>query len=232
MLPRLPILVTLLSAYGAVFGNLGTLIKAFFVPAVIMLALAVIGAEFEGSVVARVLIGIAGLPFATLMAVAVHRSVLLGPDSLVNGWSLYWSERETSFLTWLVILGIWLSITVFAFSVAALMLQESWLISLAVYVFYLWVQGRFSMVLPATAVDRRMHLSQSWYLTSGNDLQLIVVLGFPILVMVGLFRLIFMLHSAYGYVILAYAVSLFTMAVEVAVLSLSYRFLFEEAREG
>jgi hypothetical protein len=232
MLPRLPILVTLISAYAAVFTNLGAIIKATFLPLMIAIVLSAINVEMGDSLVVRVVTVLLGLPVAATIAVAIHRIVLLGPDSLTNPWSLSWTARETSFLVWLVTLGVCFFLASLAFSLVLWMLPEAWMMVLAAFLFGFWVEGRFGMVLPATALDRPMHLSPSWFLTSGNDLQLIVVLGLPVLILVGLIKAALWVESPLLVALVWALGTLLTLAVQIAVLSLSYRFLFEEAREA
>ncbi len=176
--------------------------------------------------------GLVGLPFATMMVVAIHRIVLLGPDALTNPWSFTWTARETSFLVWLVILGVFFFLAGLAFSLVVWMLPEAWMMVLAAFLFGLWLEGRFGMVLPATALDRPMQLSRSWFLTSGNDLQLIVVLGLPVLILAGLIKAALWVEAPLLIAIVWALGALLTLAVQIAVLSLSYRFLFEEAREA
>ena len=235
MLSRLPIIATIAGAYGAVLGNLGTLIKAGLIPFLILVLLGVVSEEFSGTVLVQLITWALALPFVALWAIAVHRTVLLGPDSLASPWSLTWSDRESSFVVWLIIFTVLGYAAGLAFLAVAWMLPEIWMIVLAAVIFGLWLEARFSMVLPATALDRSMRLSQSWYLTSGNDISLMIVLGLPFLLLAGIMAL---LTAAFGdsltiiIVVVFPLLALLTAAVQIAVLSLSYQWLKEEAEEA
>ena len=230
MLDRLPILATIFRAIGAVLGNFGTILKASMMPLLALMVLDTVRTEFGGSMLVWALIWVLEWPFLVLIAVAVHRTVLLGPESLSNPWSLFWSQRESSFMILMVILNILFFFAVLAAMLVAWMLPETWMAVLAVAIFVLWFAGRCSMVLPAAALDKNMDYSNSWYLTSGNGLQLVIVLGAPALLWFGLFQLVLMIDTVLLAVIASVLAAIFSMAVGIATLSVSYDFLVKEAR--
>lgn len=234
MMPKLPVLSTILGAYAKVFRNLGVLVRAALLPALLMLILSTFRGAFGSGFLSNAIFWFLSLPSATLIAMSCHRVVLLGPDSLNNPWSLYWTDRETEFFINLIILGSMMLLAKTVFGVIFLMAPETafgmaapWLGVALTYIVVTYVQGRFSMVLPANAVGKKMYLSASWYLTAGNGPRIAIVLLLPLFILTG----ITLAFSSLGSDISTLAVFgigilyLLTFLVEIAALSLSYKFL-------
>jgi hypothetical protein len=170
------------------------------------------------------------LAFYALFATSCHRIILLGAESLPNEFGLYWSYRETRFTGWLVAVAIVYALVSAPFALLILVapqllhdLQISWYLQVFVASYF---EGRFSMVLPATAVDQKMDLRGSWYLTRGSGLAIAVALFIPALGMDFLHLLVANLLEEHS-LLLATLVSeilVFPMiAVAVSVLSVTYR---------
>lgn len=234
MMPKLPILSTLLGAYAEVFRNLGTLVRAALLPALLMLILSTVKNAFGSGFVSNLIFWFLSLPSATLIAMSCHRTVLLGTDSLNNPWSLYWTDRETEFFINLIILGGMMLLAKTAFGVIFLMAPDTafgmavpWLGVALTYILVTYLQGRFSMVLPANAVGKKMFLSASWYLTAGNGPRIAIVLLLPIAILVGIAITFNQMESGLSMlgVVGIGIVYLLTFLVEIAALSLSYKFL-------
>ena len=239
MIPKLPILPTVFGAYSKVLSNSVTLIRATFLP---MLALIIIGVIHDATPTSWVLslvFWVMSLPFTALIAIACHRVILLGPGSLDNPWSMYWTKRESSFVVWLVIFAVFLTLAWWVFGVVFLMAPDSafgyatpWLGTFLTAVTVTYLDGRFSMVLPAAAVGKQMFFSNSWYLTGGNGLRITVVLILPLAIFWGGFAMAertFADDPSVTLITAAAIIGLITFAVEVAVLSLSYKFLRDAA---
>lgn len=242
MLPNLPVFSIVFRAYGAVFRHLGAILRASLLPTLILLVIGAIEAALPGDgTVQRVVFWLIGAPFSAVMIAAYHRIVLLGPDALNNPWCLYWTPRETGFLGWMLLLQVMAAVLGFALSVVALMAPETvfgfrvpWLEALFVGGITAYVISRFSMVLPATALGKRVILSNSWYLTAGNGVRLVVALALPLAICLAasyaIFKLIAML-TPFLAIVLIWPFLLFSFAVEIAALSLSYRFLNDAVTE-
>ena len=130
-------------------------------------------------------------PLYALLATTVHRVILLGEHSLPSPSGVYWSERETRFTGWLI--GIWL--LYFALSlptafIAAAFDQSrdeydlSWIGVILSFLLIAYFQGRFSLVLPATAVDRRMDFRESWARSRGSGMIIAMALVIPAMIMI------------------------------------------------
>lgn len=242
MMSKLPILSTILGAYGAVFRNFGTLIRAFTLPFLVLLVLSTMRDAMSPGFVKDLLFWAASLPFLTLAAMACQRVVLLGPDSLNNPWSLYWTERETSFFINLIILSGLSLLAGWVFGVIFLMSPERpfgfhtpWLGLVLTYVAVTYLLGRFGMILPANSLGKNMFLSNSWYLTAGNGPHVAIVLLVPMAILVAVVMLIGpYLTSRLGFVgvLIIFALHVVTLAVEFAALASSYRFLSDSAKSS
>lgn len=239
MMSKLPILSTIFRAYGAVLSHAGTLLRAFLLPLLALVVLKTIQDELSANLFTDLIFWFLNLPFATLIAMACHRVILLGPDSLNNPWSVYWTSRETSFFINMIILGSLILMANWVFGVIFLMSPETpfgystpWLGVALTYVAVTYLQGRFGMILPSTALGKNMFLSQSWYLTAGNGPSITIVLLAPILILFGVMSLlgpVLVSLPVFAGVIIAMLVFILSFAVEIAALSLSYRFLRDSA---
>ncbi len=156
----------------------------------------VCSAESDPSPYITYLFHLARLPFYVMFATICHRVVLLGGSSLTSKWGLFWSMRETRFLGWLFVLGaivVGVSLPIsYLFWYVVSQLPDSafeWLIysspfSASFYTCVLastYIDGRFGLVLPATAVGRPTSPLRSWRFTAGNGWPIFVALMIPIL---------------------------------------------------
>lgn len=239
MLAKLPILATVATAYSAIVGNRGAVFQAAFLPLLGLIVLGSIKDMGQDSLLISIVSLLIGAPLGALIAVACHRIVLLGQGTVVNSWSLYWSERETSFVVWILIFGTVIYVAAMLLGVIFLMSPERifgfrtpWLGTLLTFVCIAYVLGRFSMVFPATAIDKRMAMSNSWYLTDGNGWRVAIALALPFVIATLLIWIIkSLVPTAYGpiFSVLTLAVLLFTAVVEIAVLSFTYKYLTDSA---
>ena len=175
-----------------------------------------------------------------IFAVHCHRLVLLGPQTdvpLIPGWS--W--RETRFLLWGIAIYLVLGFCIVLFSLilaSPLSLQSGpvdadetagvlrW-VKHVTGILATYVVARMVLVLPASAVDHKPNLRQVWMLSRGNGWRLAIIVG-------GLpwaFSWLIDLANRDGasiveWLFLAVA-GIVLLVVEIAALSLSYRYLVE-----
>jgi hypothetical protein len=176
----------------------------------------------------------------TLFAVTCHRVILLGDDSVPRFGLASWSARETRFFGWMI--GMYLVFAVASliplivlasvlsgFSGAQADAAEStqplrWAM-LAASIPGAYVMARLCLVLPATAVDRKVNFPWSWERTASNGWRMAVVAGaLPWLVSIAQGALAAQSDST----IVTAAASLIglpLLAVEVTALSLCYHTL-------
>lgn len=242
MMSKLPIFSMIFGAYGAVFRNTGTLVRAFMLPTLALLVLSAIQNAMTTGFFKTVLFWIIAMPFATLIAVACHRVVQVGPDSLNNPWSVYWTKRETAYFINLIILSVVLLLGSWIFGVIFLMSPETpfgistpWLGLVLTYIAVAYFQGRFCMVLPVSAVGKNMFLSGSWYLTAGNGPRMTVILLIPLAVMfaiTSMLRPVLVSLPDVANLLINLLVYVVSFAVEVAAISLCYQFLRDSANSS
>ncbi|MCH9694506.1 MAG: hypothetical protein K0U72_08360 [Gammaproteobacteria bacterium] len=242
MIPSLPILSIVLRAYGKVFGNMGALLRAWLIPMLLMIVIDALRRDATYGLLTDFAYSLLEMPVYALAAIACHRIVLLGSDSLTNPWSLHWSRRESMFFYWLFMFAIMLYVAAMLLGVAVLAAPDrafgydaDWLGGAIMIVVLFYLYGRFAMVFPATALDTRMIMSQSWLLTAGNGLRLTITLLLPIAPVYLAARLLEWSLPAdvmqYAEVIY-FPLELIGGAAVIATLSLSYQFLRDEVGDN
>ena len=163
-----------------------TLVGAAVLPVAGILLLEVITSETNPSLVAQVMLALVALPLYAVLAMIVHRVVLLGEHSLPNRWGLFWTERETRFLGWSIgILLLYFALTL-PMGLIYMALSEdlagwdlTWVATALSYIWVSYFEGRFSLVLPATAIDRRSDFKESWAMSRGKGMMIAVALVIP-----------------------------------------------------
>jgi hypothetical protein len=172
-----------------------------------------------------------------MFATICHRVVLLGAGSLASRWGLFWSMRETRFIGWLLVLGaivlaVSLPITYLISKLPFWALE--WLVmsspfSISFYTCVLastYIDGRFGLVLPATAIGRSMNPLKSWRFTAGSGWSIFVALMVPILLTDLIDYLVFDLLLSSQLMIVSVVRSLLyypLIAVGVVVITIAYR---------
>lgn len=190
----------------------------------------------------------------TILAVACHRLVLLGPSPETLAPRLQWGRRETRFFAWLIALGaIYIACQAIALTLAAnvsqLMLGGGWVTlrpvempagelpkkniawDAVVYVAYVltaYIVARCSLVLPTTALDRTASLRSAWQQSAGHGWRLaIIVGGFPWLLSHGV-DLLYRENATLPELIALIVLATFALVLGVIALSLSYQDLTDE----
>ena len=221
-------------AISEVVARRVALIVAALPPMICILLLDIVTAQVAPtSVLVYFLFSLAALPLYAVFATVVHRVVLLGEHSLPNPWGLFWTERETRFLGWLF--GIWLLYAALALPQAIINLLFSpaedgvdigWIGTILSYIVIAYFYGRFALVLPATAVDRRSDFRDSWNISRGNGLTIAMALVIPAMIMIPVEWALYgaldeSLWLAADVVWLVIALPVF--AIEIAIISIAYR---------
>lgn len=175
------------SAITEVADNIQPLFLALVLPAIGSTIVLLLWMELGHLQIAQWLLLAASVFFYALFATSCHRIILLGSQSLPNRYGIYWSLRETRFAGWLIIIGIIYGAISTPFQVATMHLPQvfhDWQLSWYLPVFAAsYFEGRISMVLPATAVDQKLNVAGSWYLTRGRGMAIAMALFATILVM-------------------------------------------------
>ena len=168
-----------------------TLLGAAFLPIAGIFLIDTLAAEMTRSVLSQLLLQLTTLPLYALFAIVVHRVVLLGEDSLPDRWGIFWTDRETRFLGWLT--GIWF--LYFALSLPTAVLARvfseettgwnvAWVATILSYILIAYFHGRFSLVLPATAIDGRSNFRESWAMSRGKGMIIAMALVIPAMILI------------------------------------------------
>lgn len=180
-----------------------------------------------------------GLPFVivlrlidgiifTIYAVTIHRIILLGNSSVTHFGIYTWTMRETRFLGWYIAIHIWLFIITLPNTLMEYYgITEDFvliIIKLTLFVAGFYVFSRLSILLPATAVDKRYDTAWAWDITNDNGANLIIVLSIP-----GALYAPFYILTGYNVYLdfICYFFQYVVMAIGIVALSLSYNFLIK-----
>lgn len=178
-------------ATNEVIRRRAALVGAAFLPIAGIFLINALSAAISPSGVSQIVFVLATLPLYALFATVVHRVVLLGERSLPNRYGIFWTERETRFLGWFI--GIWF--LYFALSLPTLVISlvfsevftdwnVAWVATLLSYMLVAYFEGRFSLVLPATAIDRRSNFKESWAMSRGRGMLIAVALVIPAVILI------------------------------------------------
>lgn len=172
---------------------------------------------------------------AAMATVRLHRLVLLGEKSCRLSTIFYLSSRELRFIGWWAALGAMLFailiIPMFIIgSLANIVTMPMWLIQLCTYAAMLpigWFISRWSLVLPATALDHQPRgLSVAWQMSKPHAKALFVLIGVIPMLINALLQPLFNLHFL-PLTLLLSLVWLVVCAVEICVLSLSFQWIVQ-----
>ena len=185
---HLPVINIILGAFRIPWSKRSRIARAVIAPAI---ALSAIGAYWvysrPGTYESNLWVLLYGLAL-TPFAVACHRVLLLGDESLPQYGIMTWTVREGRFLTWL--LAAWSlaflttmfllmtigTIVMNVFDIPRAWMEMGWFLG-SFEVLGTYVLARLSLILPAVALDGRPSLSSIWRLSHGNGWRLTVVLG-------------------------------------------------------
>jgi hypothetical protein len=167
----------------------------------------------------------------TLFAVTCHRIVLLSEAETPVFGIHSWSQRETRFLGWTVtsafyFMMIGLAMAMFAdvFSPSSFKHKGLSPLFYAALIPGAYVFARLSVLLPATAVDERRDIKWAWDATSSNGWRLVLV----VTLLPGVLGTAVSFFEMRQYPIVEFVghfLSYALVAIEIAVLSVSFRFL-------
>ena len=186
-------------------------------------------------------LGLLQMVLLTMLAVAVHRIMLLGQGSVSSSYGLLsWTPRETRYLGWslaLLVIALVLSrlpVRVLEYGLVRGLPNPGGLLSAYLAPFFavvsVYVLSRLNLVLPAMAIDEHHNFRWAWQRSRGH--------GWRLLVVVGLFPGVFLWWArafiergqpmwANGLVYTAWAA---VLVVTIATLSSAYQTLMQDAK--
>lgn len=244
----LPVIKTICDAFRFVWDRKFRMLRALLIPAVAVSLLKFspyliqqISSDprFYGHALFGWLSFLLQTAIYALLAITCHRLALIG-DSAVPDYGLRpWTTREWRYLGWaIVILTIWLLysfvvnsvlISTVARDVQVEAIQETFRtmknLSYVAYIPAVYILSRLSVLYPAISLDRQVTAQWAWQLTVDNGWRLTVVVG--LLPWVLYFLVSFLLRDDASWVelVLLNLIGFVLFAVEVVVLSFSYKHL-------
>ncbi|MFT6094588.1 MAG: hypothetical protein ACJA2Q_002493 [Pseudohongiellaceae bacterium] len=184
--------------------------------------------------IASLVITITGAPGI----VSCHRVFLLRHDEVLQLSAIRWSQRETSYLRKALGLGFLMLLFLTPVLVGSYLLIftgnfPSELTGLGIQPLILiiafpgfYIVSRYSIILPATALDEIRSARWAWRMSSGNGWRLVALIAFTPIIFNSLLNRLLNLIGEFLIVNLFYASTLTVLTVfEVCLISLSYAWL-------
>lgn len=216
--------------------------KALFIPFIAYLFLILIGIYIEEPYVAF-FAGLLTYSIDTVIAVTIHRLVLLGPNTIPEWGLLKWSMRETIFILHVIGMWLFLGITWGILGVAGVALGSIagplaifGVIAALVTVAYIW--GKLSLVFPSIAIDKKISFNDSWKLADGHEgLMILVIAVLPLFLFIpiGLGLLLYSPSSMEDLETFNFTVNTistlatpFYLIFSIALLSVTYKYISDE----
>jgi hypothetical protein len=236
----LPLRQIVFGALWLVWTKRIRLIQALALPIVLMLLLEnVIPLSYPeepglmGNIVMWTVFIASYIPYG-LFIMTCHRIFLLGDDSVPRYGIWQFSYRELQFFGWLIAMYAMYFLTftpMFVVNWVTIQIPDvDWLrfmstpLSLGVAFYAMYVLARFSVLVPAAALEHRPTIKGAWRLTRGEGIRLFVLV---ILLPIILNALINRLPISEGYQAISYILYnllwMIVLCFEVAMLSLAYR---------
>lgn len=171
-----------------------------------------------------------------IIAITVHRIVLLGPGSVPRYGLSAWTMRETRFLGWWLVAEFYLTViasilgTILSEILGALEVVGIPFGSLAGflmgYFFAMTLSARISLLLPSTALDKRDNMRWAFDISRGVSYRLAVLVGIAPTITALLAILILYLPQQI-YAVINWAISWLLVVMGIGLLSVSYQALVE-----
>jgi hypothetical protein len=180
----------------------------------------------------------------TVLAVACHRLVLLGPTASTLKPALRWGARESKFFGRLLVLGVIYAVVHLAVVLLILNLgtlpslvrmmsgqvrssspDMGWLrpaeyFGLLISTYFV---ARLSLVLPATALDAKTGLRQAWRQSARNGWRLLVIVGAFPWVLTRVLELLYRADATLAESAILILLSVLVSTLGIIALSLSYQ---------
>lgn len=211
----------LLGALGYVSTYRNTLVKVLAIPFLLYLLIDIAELYVQGNL-SFVLLSIASVAVNTIMAVSTHRVILIGPEDVTPMSAFNWSNRETRFVAYGILMGVMLVVVMLPL---LLIPQVGGFIALPIVA---WLVARLSLIFPAIAVDENVSLSKAWELSREHQLLMVLV----VVVIPVLFYLPAMLIAQIPYSsVIVSLVSTLALVLTIALLSVAYKYIRESKPE-
>ena len=130
----------------------------------------------------------------SFIAISIHRIVLLGSNSVPTWGIKRWTNREHSFFTYAIGFAV---ITLFFIAFSSI--TGHWVGLLVALIIVCIFTARLSLVFPACATDQKISLKESWRLTKGKTIFMVLVMYFwPLLALLPVYLVMLLIESIGG----------------------------------
>lgn len=153
-----------------------------------------------------------------LVAITVHRIVLLGPGSVLRWGTLGWGRRELRY----ALHAVGLLLIIIPVAALAVIPVIGGLLAVAVVT---WVVARLGLVFPAIAIDQEFSFKDSWRITANHQLLVLLVMFVNTVVLAllpALLPRVFLVSSV---------ISLTMVVLQIGLLSMVYQLIVNESNE-
>lgn len=165
------------NSLAAIIRERSALARVLVIPVALKLAISA-ALAMKPTITASIILIIPWIMVHTVFAIAIHRVILLGPESISRGGIYVWTERETRFAVRLAALII--LVVIIFFSPLAL-----GFLALPFLFFVLALAApRLALVFPAIATGKTLEFNTAWDLSKDYWLTLFLIgIFIPILIL-------------------------------------------------
>ena len=177
------------------------------------------------------------------IAIAAHRLILQGDDSVPPYGLKKWTWRETRFIAWCVVIGIvsffiflilimLLNVFILPFSQEASRQQVLNIVNLIALLPITYIVSRWALIFPAIAIDERPGLGSAWELSGRNGWRLVITVGLIPWIFSWIRTTLLGFELTSSFFLFDQLLVIVALVVEISLLSLSYQALSVNRAEG
>jgi hypothetical protein len=187
----------------------------------------------------RLIFGAVQIVLMAILAINIHRIVLLGRASVPDFGIFTWANRETRFLGWWIVAYFYLSMMLMFSSTIGLAVVDPFEVEfsqisvsaiIALLMFFIAIVAaitlfaRISLLLPSTALDKRENMGWAFDISRGSSFRLAFLVGLaPAMSFLTPYILYF--GNITFTIIVMYLVDYLLVMLGIAILSVCYRSL-------
>jgi len=111
--------------------------------------------------------------------------------------------------------------------------NTTWIATFISYIVVAYFEGRFSLVLPATAIDKRSDFKKSWAMSRGKGMLIAIALVIPAMILIPIETLLYdVVADEFSPIadLVWLLIALPIFAIEIAIVSLAYDKLVPQDR--
>ena len=198
------------------------LLKALMLPLIMSILLDFIASVWSGILI-NVIYYVFTLMLQTIIAITIHRMILLGPSHVPEWGIIKWAHRETVFI--FHVLALFLMVFLFM-QLMQFRLVGAIIFIMLIIVYLVFIVPRLSLVFPAIAIGDKCTFKNSWFFTQDyQKLMFFSTILIPLVVSIPELLIRNIPHTF----LISSLLSNLTIIIGVSSLSLSYKFIKKAA---